>query len=228
MRTSLPTIVVVLLSWATLPPTAANAADLWIESNPVEVSPGTTVAVSLYEGNPFEGRERPYRKDQVGRFQRLWKGGRVNLRAADGAVPAVTFSADRPGVQLIAFESARGDRFCKSIVVVGDPPTGDPLRWSELGHTLEIVPQTDPVALARNGGRMEVQVLFEREPLADAMVTFVSESDAPEGKALRTDEIGVVRFSLDRAGRWLIRTAHGSLGATLTVTAGSTGASEGS
>jgi hypothetical protein len=184
--------------------------------------------VSLYEGAPFEGIERSYREDQIGLFQRLWKGGRVNLRAAEGAVPAATFAVDRPGVQLIAFESSRGDRFCKSIVVVGDPPAGDPLRWSELGHTLEIVPQTDPVALARDGGRIEVQVLFEREPLADATVTFVSEADAPEGKALSTDEIGVVRFSLNQAGRWLIRTSHGTLGATLTVTAGSRRASDGS
>ena len=176
--------------------------------------------MSLYEGSPFEGTERSYSGDRIALFQRLWKGGRVNLRAAEGALPAGTFTADRPGVQLIAFESASGDRFCKSLVVVGQPKVGDPLRWSELGQTLEIVPQTDPVVLARNGGTLEVQVLFEREPLADATVSFVPESDAGAAKTLRTDEIGVVRFRLDRAGLWLVRTSHGAIGATLTVTAG--------
>jgi uncharacterized GH25 family protein len=217
---SLPIAIVALLSWALILPTAVSAADLWIQPKPVKVSTGVAVAVSLYEGSAFEGTERSYREDRIALFQRLWKGGRANLRAADGAVPAGTFTADRAGVQLIAFESASGDRFCKSLVVVGQPQEGDPLRWSELGQTLEIVPQTDPVALASDGGMLEVQVLFEREPLADATVSFVPESDARAAKTLRTDEIGVVRFRLDRAGLWLIRTSHGDLGATLTLTAG--------
>ena len=227
MRRSLPGAIMALLSWAVILPTAVNAADVWIQPNPVTVSTGATVAVRLYEGSAFEGTERSYREDQIGRFQRLWKGGRVNLRATEGAVPAATFSADRPGVQLIAFESARGDRFCKSLVVVGNPQPGDPLRWSELGQALEIVPQTDPVSLARDGGTLEVQVLFEREPLADATVSFVPESDAQAAKTLRTDEIGVVRFRLNRAGLWLVRTSHGALGATLTVSAGARRAADG-
>jgi hypothetical protein len=220
MRRSLPSAIMVLLSWAVILPTAVDAADLWLQPNPIIVSTGATVAVSLYEGSEFDGTERAHREDQVGRFQRLWKGGRVNLRAAEGSVPAATFSADRPGVQLIAFDSVRGDRFCKSLVVVGNPQAGDPLRWSELGQTLEIVPQTDPVTLSRDGGTLEVQVLFEREPLADAAVSFVPRSDPQAAKTLRTDEIGVVRFRLNRAGLWLVRTSHGSLGATLTVAAG--------
>lgn len=225
---SLPSAIAALLSWALILPTAVDAADLWIQSNPVKALPGVSVEVSLFEGSPFEGVERSYRSDRVALFQRLWKGGRVNLRAAEGGVPAATFTADRPGVQLIAFESASGDRFCKSLVVVGSPQAGDPLRWSELGQTLEIVPQTDPVALAREGGTLEVQVLFEREPLADATVSFVPESDAKAAKTLRTDEIGVVRLRLDRAGLWLIRTSHGAFGATLTVTAGARRAGAGS
>ena len=221
MRRSLPISIVTLLLWAATLPTAADAADLWIQPTPATVATGATVAVNLYEGSAFKGSARSYREDQVGRFQRLWKSGRVNLRAAEGAVPVATFSADRQGVQLIAFESARGDRFCKSLVVVGNPQAGDPLRWSELGHTLEIVPQTDPVSLARDGGTLEVQVLFEREPLADATVSFIPESDARAAKTLRTDEIGVVRHRLDRAGLWLVSTSHGTVGATLTVAAGS-------
>jgi len=197
-----------LLSWALVLPTAVSAADLWIQPSLGSAATGKTVSVSLYEGSPFEGTERLFRTGEIGLFQRLWKSGRVNLRAAEDSTPVATFATDGPGVQLIAFESARGDRFCKALVVVGTPKPGDPLRWSELGQTLEIVPQTDPVALAREGGALEVQVLFDREPLADATVTFVPEADPRAARNLRTDEIGVVRFRLDRPGLWLIRTAH--------------------
>jgi hypothetical protein len=188
--------------------------------------------MSLYEGKPFAAAERPFRADEIGLFQRLWKGGRVNLLAGDKTSPEATFASDRPGVQLIAYESASGDRFCKALVVVGTPQAGDPLRWSELGQTLEIVPQSDPIVLGRKGGALEVQVLFDREPLADATVTFVPESDPRAARTLRTDEIGVVRLRLDRSGLWLIRTSHRgpcegcgpnapeAFGATLTLAAG--------
>jgi hypothetical protein len=182
----------------------------------------------LYEGRPLDGGELPYREDDVGLFQRLWRQGRADLRAAEGSIPAASFVAEHAGVQLLAFVSSQGDRFCKSLVVVGDPPEGDPLRWSELGQTLEIVPQSDPVTLVRRGGVLEVQVLFEREPLADAAVSFVPQSEPGAAVSLRTDEIGVVRRRLDRAGLWLVRTAHGSRVATLTVVAGGPRAAAGS
>ena len=227
-----PNASVALLSWALILPTVASAADLWIQPEPVGAPPGKPVSVRLYEGRPLAGTERPFRTDEIGLFQRLWKGGRVNLHATEGTTPAATFTSDRPGVQLIAFESARRDRFCKALVVVGSPKPGDPLRWSELGQTLEIVPQSDPVVLARDGGALEVQVLFDREPLADATVTVVSRADPHAERNMRTDEIGVVRFRLDRPGLWLIRTSHRGVcdgcganapeafWATLTLTAG--------
>jgi len=227
-----PKATVALLSWILILPTAVNSADLWLQPNPISASPGASVVVSLYEGKPLEGAERTLRADDIGLFQRLWKGGRVNLLAGEETTPRATFASDRPGVQLIAYESASGDRFCKALVVVGTPEPGDPLRWSELGQTLEIVPQSDPTVLAREGGTLEVQVLFDREPLADATVTFVPETDPRAARTLRTDEIGVVRFRLDRPGLWLIRTSHRgfcggcganapeAFGATLTLTAG--------
>jgi len=121
----------------------------------------------------------------------------------------VQFVPDKPGVNMLVYESANGDKFSKAFLVVGRAAEGDPLRWSEVGHALEIVPQSDPVHLARKGGTLEVQVLFDREPLAGARVTAVPEgAPAAGGKSAITDEIGVVRIRLDRAGRWLVRTGH--------------------
>jgi hypothetical protein len=185
------------------------AADLWIQPDPVRVQSGTTVDIRLYEGSPFGGEELPFKPDDAILFQRLWKGGRVNAINPEGSKPAARFTPDRPGVHMAVYNSAEGDRFCKAFVVVGAAAEGDPLRWSELGQTLEIVPQSDPAILARAGGTLEVQILFDREPLAGARVTAIPEVDSAAGARSKiTDEIGVVRFRLDRPGRWMVRVAH--------------------
>ena len=185
------------------------AADLWIQPDPAKAQPGKRVDLRLYEGSPFGGEELPFKPDEATLFQRLWKGGRVNANNPEGSKPAARFNPDRPGVHMVVYSSAAGDRFCKAFVVVGAAPEGDPLRWSELGQTLEIIPQTDPAILARAGGTLEVQILFDREPLAGARVTAIPEADSEAGPRSKiTDEIGVVRFRLDRPGRWMIRVAH--------------------
>lgn len=185
------------------------AADVWIQAEPASPEPGRAVSLRLFEGPPFEGTEVSRTVESAGALQRLWKSGRSNLKLPSDRGYAAEFVADKPGVNMLVYASAAGDDFCKAILVVGRPGEGDPLRWSEVGHTLEIVPQSDPVQLARKGGTLEVQVLFDREPLAGTRVRAVPEA-APEGgaKSAATDEIGVVRIGLDRPGRWLVRVAH--------------------
>ncbi|NIM60599.1 MAG: DUF4198 domain-containing protein, partial [Acidobacteria bacterium] len=69
-----------------------------------------------------------------------------------------------------------------------------------------IVPQTDPVLLARDGGRLEVQVLFEREPLAGVNLLAMPKRDPMESIVTGvTDEIGVGSLDLPRGGLWLIQ-----------------------
>ncbi len=120
---------------------------------------------------------------------------------------------DRPGLQLLAFVSdeSSSTHAAKALVVVGSTPDSRSLHLSELGHRLEIVPQTDPAELLRGGGRLSVQVLFEREPLADVRVTAESMDTggaAGERREATTDEIGLASFELGAGDRWRIRVVH--------------------
>ena len=74
---------------------------------------------------------------------------------------------------------------------------------------LEIVPQTDPVKLSRDGGTLEVQVLYEREPLAGVRLLALPRGAAADEHVIAiTDEIGVAKFDLTRAGLWLVELAY--------------------
>jgi hypothetical protein len=192
-----------------IPALSTSAAGVWIDTDPARPAPGQPVVVHLFSGETFPGSEVPYRAGEAGRFQRLWRSGRADIEGVDGRTPAGRFIGEEPGVTLIAFDSADDRSFGKALVVVGSPEAGDPLRWSEIGQRLEIVPQSDPVELARRPGAIELQLLYEREPLAGASVTAVSAIDPADVRTDRTDEIGMARLELDRPGAWLIRADHG-------------------
>ena len=164
-------------------------------------------------GPALRGAPRPYIEKEAALLQRLARDGRVNLDGAAGDT-LTRFTAGRRGVELVVYNARSSDAvepdvFCKALLVVGDAKPNDPLRWSEVGQRLEIVPQTDPVRLARHGGVFEVQVLFEREPLPGARIVVVPDTAPAEGrKRSVTDEIGLARFGLDRPGRWMVMLEH--------------------
>jgi uncharacterized GH25 family protein len=192
--------------------------------------PGDEVIVRLYEGEPFAGTETPVVDSGGVLFQRIWRAGRSNLAGGASGGAAARLAVSEPGTHLIVFSDPASGRYCKAIAVVGDAPAGDPLRYSEFGHRLEVVPQSDPVTL-RSGAGLEVQVLFEREPLAGARVVALPEAAPSDGlEAAITDEIGLAKLNLARAGRWMVRVRHrpggrsgegsGTITATLTLHAG--------
>jgi len=197
--------IVVLASFAPVP----GASELWLQPDPPAPLPGQSVVVRVMRGEPFAGEE----ERSGGRPRRIWKRGRQEV-AAD-------FRPAEPGIQLIVHEEP--ERYAKAIVVVGQAPTDDPIRYSEVGHRLEIVPQSDPVLVQRRGGELEVQVLFEHEPLAGVIVTALPEAAPRDGRRTAvTDEIGLARFRLDRPGTWMVRVAQVTEGvrATLIMQAG--------
>ena len=128
------------------------------------------------------------------------------MKSANGTT--VGFTVTEPGTQLLVYDD--GVQFCKAFVVAGHPAEGGQLHLSEVGQRLEIVPQTDPVALLEGADVLEVQVLFEREPLAFAMVEAIP-IEATERTAVRarTDEIGLANLALTRVGPWLVRVSTG-------------------
>jgi hypothetical protein len=194
----------------------AIAEDLWIVADPMLPSPGQEIDVRLMSGDGFPGTEMPYSGRRTAMFQHVWNSGRAHLGSIDGAQPASRFRARDAGVHLLAYSTKRtteaagaSSQFGKLLLVIGDSAPDSPIRFSELGQRLEIVPQTDPVALVRRGGRLELQVLFEREPLAGVSVVAIPAADPGRGnKRATTDEIGLATVRLDRPGSWMIRVAH--------------------
>jgi uncharacterized GH25 family protein len=195
---------------------AATAGVQWLIPEPATAEPPSEIVMRLIEGEPFEGEQRPYAKGRLELFQRVWKSGRASLKESGGR-----FRVARPGAQLVGYSSPATGDYCKALVVIGDAEEGDPLRYSELGQRLEIVLQSDPVALLKRGGSMEVQVLFEREPLAGVVVKAVPQKAPSDGVLrARTDEIGLVDFALDRSGLWMIAVEKKPLSATLVLLVG--------
>jgi len=233
-----PGVRVVCLAWPTcivlaLCP-AALAAEIWIQPAPVSPLPGQEVTLRLYEGDPFSGRERPWVAARTDPFQRVWKKGRASLAGGEGRPPASRFVAAEPGTHVVAYSSDAAGGYCKAVVVIGAASPGEPLRWSEVGQRLELVPQSDPVELLAAGGELVLQALFEREPLAGVRVVAIPEAAPQEGaRSAVTDEIGLARLRLDRPGWWLVRVRHRprdeegraatgeELAATLMIAAGS-------
>ena len=187
---------------------AAPRAAVWIEPDPALPDAGDEVVIRLMDGEPFAGR--PLVGDGAARFQHVWKSGRAGL---SGAEPRIVTSS--PGTHVIVYswegQGSGGElvgRHAKAILVVGAPEAGSPLRWSETGQRLEIVPQTDPVRLIEGQRTLEVQVLYAREPLAGATLVATPRAEPDSSRRVKTDEIGLARLQLDRQGPWLIRVAH--------------------
>jgi uncharacterized GH25 family protein len=205
----------------------AHAAAVRLQPDRAAPAPGEPVVVRIVAGASAEDAGTPV--DAVGAdlMQRIWKYGRADLAPAGRDANSIRFRPERPGVNLVVYRSDRNGAYAKTIVIAGAVPEGDPLRWSEVGQRLEIVPQTDPVSLADSGGTLEVQVLFEREPLAGARIEAAPVDGASGGATSAvTDEIGLARVPIGGPGWWVVRVAHRSdtspreLTATLTMHAG--------
>jgi len=97
-------------------------------------------------------------------------------------------------------------RTMKSLIKVGNFKNGDVYK-KVLGRKAEIVLLQNPYTL-KPGENLEVQVLFDGKPLPDQLVMaingdgkqVISKSDA------RTDDNGIAVLTLDRDGKWIVRT----------------------
>jgi hypothetical protein len=213
-----PACLAVVALFLTLLAGPSVARTLYLVPEPSRPEAGDTVAVRLLAGAPFSGDAIAHDPSTGARLERVWTSGRQTFPESAPSMPAVTVDVDESGVQLFAYEPSelsvdpagqRRDTYCKALVVVGAPAPGGKVWRSELGHRLEIVPATDPVALAGDGGEFAVQVLFDREPLAGSVVAAIPET-APGAGYRRglTDVDGKVGFELDRPGPWMIHVVH--------------------
>lgn len=104
--------------------------------------------------------------------------------------------------------SVYSQQFAKSVFLSGNSFTGDISR--PIGHTLEIIPLTNPFALENNrGGRMKVKVLYKGKPLAFQKVRAMYEgySKNDESSAyVSTNRDGIADIRINHWGAWVIKT----------------------
>lgn len=96
-------------------------------------------------------------------------------------------------------------RCAKLLVAVGGVSSGED-RLSGL-MPIELVAETNPYRL-RAGAELVLRLYHLGKPLADTQVTAISRGQPERRLALRTDEAGRVRITLDDAGPWLFNAVH--------------------
>ena len=96
----------------------------------------------------------------------------------------------------------------KAYVRVGEAESagGETYLTEPLGHTLELVPNTDPTRLS-SGDTIPLTVHWQGEPLAGARVSFGPIGDTPgadgEREAQTSDRDGRVAFTVPGEGEWM-------------------------
>jgi len=97
-------------------------------------------------------------------------------------------------------------RCAKSLLAVGGRDDGLDAR-RPIGLRLEIVPQT-PVYKLPRGQALEVQLLYEGRPLANARLVAFSKKKLKSQPTQRTDAEGRARFVLPHADIWMLSAVH--------------------
>jgi uncharacterized GH25 family protein len=122
---------------------------------------------------------------------------------AEGLAPALAQRERTRRMQANGSESY--GRRAKAIVQVGEHCTevGTPAT-AAIGLTLEIVPEINPCTLAK-GDTLPVQVLYEGQPLAGALLKLTNlADDAKPVDTRRTDSGGHAAVTIPSTGAWLL------------------------
>lgn len=102
----------------------------------------------------------------------------------------------------------RYTKFAKTIVAVGDEAAATAGFDATVGHRLEIVPLSPPIAWA-SGGSLRIRVLLDGHPWANVPVSAGHDGVEVHGYAhrARTDAAGEAAVPLSRPGHWFVK-AH--------------------
>ena len=124
----------------------------------------------------------------------------------EDGIPDVLEARTRAG-ELGRAVRERYHKHVKAILQVGNRRS-DAFK-ARLGYPAELVPATNPYALTV-GDSLAFQCLVDGRPVAQQLVIAGGEQDGqaiPEVRA-RSDGNGMVRFALDRPGRWYVKFIH--------------------
>jgi len=97
-------------------------------------------------------------------------------------------------------------RYAKALIVTSGAKPDVATSDRVLDQRLEIIPEFDPVAIARRAGAIRVRVMYEGKPLIGATAFAMPQSDPQAGRLEDiTDHDGRVSFVLDRSGVWMVK-----------------------
>lgn len=146
----------------------------------------------------------------------LWIIG-YRSRPSPISLPAVEFErylADEGLERIVDARAAHGEsglpgreifsRCAKSLVEAVRAAEG---HDRPLGLRLELIAEDNPYVL-RPGDELPFRLLYEGDPLPDALVVALNEDDPDAKLAARSDFDGRVVFRPGRTGRWLVKAVH--------------------
>jgi uncharacterized GH25 family protein len=96
-------------------------------------------------------------------------------------------------------------RCAKSLVLSGS--SGRTQADRVLGFPLELVAERNPYAMG-DGGELPLRLMYEKGPLAGALVVAMNRLDPAQKQSARTGRDGRVRIRLRSGGMWLIKAVH--------------------
>lgn len=214
----------------------AIAHDLWLEVRDYTPEVDDDITFTLGYGHYLPAREFMDKKDLEEIYMIDQKGNKVDIKSYSD----VEFKVDKPlkkkGTYLIAAKKKGGFftkttegykrgqtkkglknvikctysvKCSKAIVNVGK--AGGKIFSEILGHDLEILPLSDPGALAQ-GDYLPIKVIFKGKPLASNHVfaTYVGFSTEKNtfAYATKTSKEGIAKIKMLKSGVWLITTYH--------------------
>jgi uncharacterized GH25 family protein len=229
--------LVVLHAWTA----AASAHDSWVQTNTPVVLVGDAVHIDLMLGN--HGNEhRDFKLAgkvdlEHATLQVLGGDGAAHDIKADltdtGYAPGEGFWTGRykpqkPGLYMVAhtydhvvsYAPMRSIKSAKTFFIAGASldklPSNGADYAQELGHALELVPQTHPVTPMGPGTPIKVKLLYHGAPLAQARVSFIPRGrqlaqDFDERYERMTDEQGLADFAPTEGDYYLIVAHHEDL-----------------
>lgn len=187
------TVIVTVLGAA-----STNGHDTWVEVNSPEVRSGGLVHVDLKLGN-HGNDHRDFKLHSLITLDHASLAVVEPCGCKTDLVPKLSptayepkqgywtgrFSPKKPGLHTVAHQldvlhgKTRAIKGAKTFFLVGEPGDKSTSHSQPLGHALEIVPLTHPIAETASEKPFRVRVLFQGEPLTDARVASI-----PRGEEL--------------------------------------------
>jgi uncharacterized GH25 family protein len=227
----IPLLAVAALVWL---PTAAAAHDTWVQTNTNVIRMGDVIHCDLMlgnHGNEHRDFKLASKVDPAASTLEILApdGKRYDLkdRLVDtGYTPqegfwTAKFAPTTPGLYLVAhtfdkvmsYAPERAVKSAKTFFVVSRSldrvPESNPGFDRALGHSLELIPETNPVTPMGPGMPLAVRLLYKGKPLPGAQIAFIPRGETlVEGIDTRyertTDAQGRAKFTPSAANYYLI------------------------